>query len=317
MDQTPPPIVEARACSDSEIAALTSDAPSPIFLTCRASLTADQSVSRPIVFEGAEASGAGIVCNGARLGRPGVASTVSVPTIAIQSIRTQTGWSRPSDITIRGCLVHGNIRIRGMGAGGDLAALRTSSRTVDHTAAAQAAAPTRVWLTDLTLTATGSIPLYVGPGVTDLRFEDARVVGRSVSTAVYLDAESARAVIRRVTFAVRTGREQIAIDGSAANRIEDNTFALGGRGGVFLYRNCGEDGVIRHQTPSDNVITGNTFTGARRLRPNAVVVGSREGRRRYCGADAGWPFGSSIDDGDHAERNVVTGNRVSSGRRPV
>jgi hypothetical protein len=73
----------------------------------------------------------------------------------------------------------------------------------------------------------------------------------------------------------------------ARNRIEANRFALGGRGGVFLYRNCGEDGVIRHQTPSDNVITGNTFTGARWLWPNAVVVGSREGRRRYCAADTG------------------------------
>ena len=39
-----------------------------------------------------------------------------------------------------------------------------------------------------------------------------------------------------------------------------------------------------------------------------VVVGAREGRRRYCGDDAGWPFGSSADDGDHATGNVVSGN---------
>ncbi len=44
--------------------------------------------------------------------------------------------------------------------------------------------------------------------------------GRSVSTAVYLDAESAGTVIRDVAFDIRTGREHIAIDGSARNRIE-------------------------------------------------------------------------------------------------
>ncbi|MGV3578830.1 MAG: right-handed parallel beta-helix repeat-containing protein, partial [Brevundimonas sp.] len=92
--------------------------------------------------------------------------------------------------------------------------------------------------------------------------------------------------------------------------IEANRFQLGGRGGVFLYRNCGEDGVIRHQTPSNNTITGNRFDGAALIAPRPVVVGSREGRRRYCGDDAGYPYGSSVDDGDHATGNVVTGNTI-------
>jgi len=311
-----PPTVVARVCSSEDIAALTSDTPQPIRVTCRAILSAGDRVTRPIVFEGAEASGAGIACHGAHLGQADVASSVQVPTVLIQSREDADGWSRPSDVTISGCVVYGNIRVRGLGAGGDLEPLRASSRTPTHTATTQAAAPTRVRLTDLTLNATGSIPLYVGPGVTDLVFENSRVTGRSVSTAVYLDAESAGAVIRGVAFDIRTGREQIAVDGSARNRIEQNSFALGGRGGIFLYRNCGEDGVIRHQTPSANVITGNRFTGARWLWPNTVVVGSREGRRRYCGADAGWPFGSSRDNRDRAERNIVTDNRVRFGWRP-
>ena len=316
MEQAPPPAVEARPCSNQEIAALTSDDPAPFVMTCRAILESRQSVNRRIVFEGAASSGTGIECNGARLGRPGSVSSVQAPTVLIQSRQTPTGWNRPTDVTISGCVVHGNIRVRGMGAGGDLGPIRASSRTPAHTAAAQAAAPARVTLNGLTLIATGSIPLYVGPGVTDLVLEDARVTGRSVSTAVYLDAESAGALIRRVTFDIRTAREQIAIDGSARNRIEQNHFALGARGGVFLYRNCGEDAVIRHQTPSDNIIAGNTFTGARWLWPNTVVVGSREGRRRYCDADRGWPFGSSVDDGDRADGNVVSGNVVRYGWRP-
>jgi hypothetical protein len=311
-----PPVVEARACRGDEIAALTADAPVPIVLTCRATLAAGQSVTRRVVFEGAASSGAGIACNGAQIGRAGLASSVRAPTVLIQSVTTSSGWSRPTDVTLDGCVVHGNIRVRGMGAGAEVDRLRASSRTPGHTTAAQAAAPTRIRLTDLTLIATGSIPLYVGPGVTELTFEGSRVSGRSISTAVYLDAESAGNIIRHVSFRIRTGREQIAVDGSARNRIEANRFALGGRGGVFLYRNCGEDGVIRHQTPSDNVITGNTFTGARWLWPNAVVVGSREGRRRYCAADTGWPFGSSADDGDHADGNVVRDNLIRIGWRP-
>ena len=316
MEQPPPPVIEASACSGDQIAALTSDAPAPIVLTCRATLAAGQSVTRRVVFEGAASSGAGIACNGARIGRAGIPSSVRAPTVLIQSVPTPSGWSRPTDVTLSDCVIHGNIRVRGMGAGGDVDLLRASSRMPGHTTAAQKAAPTRIRLTDLTLIGTGSIPLYVGPGVTDMTFEDSRVSGRSVSTAVYLDAESAGNTIRNVSFQIRTGREQIAVDGSARNRIEDNTFALGGRGGVFLYRNCGEDGVIRHQTPSDNVITGNTFTGVRWLWPNAVVVGSREGRRRYCAADTGWSLGSSADDGDHADRNRVTDNVIRLGWRP-
>jgi len=316
MDQPPPAMIEARACSAAELASLTSDAPAPFVLTCRATLTGRQAVIRRVVFEGAASSGAGITCNGARIGRAGVASTVQAPTVLIQSVKTAQGWSRPTDIAITGCVIHGNIRIRGMGAGGDLEPLRASSRTSNHTSTTQAAAPTRIRLRHLSLISAGSIPLYAGPGVTDLTFEDSNISGQSVSTAVYLDAESAENVIRNVVFNIRTGREQIAIDGSAHNRVEGNTFALNGRGGVFLYRNCGEDAVIRHQTPSDNVITGNTFTGVRWLWPNAVVVGSRQGRRRYCAADVGWAFGSSMDDGDHADRNRVTGNVVRFGWRP-
>lgn len=316
MEQAVSPVVEARPCSAQEIAVLTADAPTPVVITCRAILTSEQSVTRAVVFQGAASSGAGITCNGARIGRTGMMSSVQAPTVLIQSLATPTGWSRPTDIALSGCVIYGNIRIRGMGAGGDLEPLRASSRTPTHTTTTQASAPSRVRLTDLTLTGTGSIPLYVGPGVTEVTFEGSRVMGQSVSTAVYLDAESAGAVIRRVAFRIRTGREQIAVDGSARNRIQQNSFALSGRGGIFLYRNCGEDGVIRHQSPSDNVISSNTFTGVRWLWPNAVVVGSREGRRRYCAADRGWAFGSSIDDGDHAERNVVTANVSRFGWRP-
>lgn len=196
-----------------------------------------------------------------------------------------------------------------------MGALRASSRRPDHTERLQAAAPTDVRLQNVTITGTGSIPLYIGPGVTGLRLTQSRLNGRSASTAIYLDAESGGNTLSDNTIAVRTGREVIAVDGSAGNlitgnRIDLNAGGLMNRGGVFLYRNCGEDGVIRHQTPSHNRITGNTFVASWLGPARTVVVGAREGNRRYCGDDAGYPFGSSADDGDNAADNIIRDNRV-------
>lgn len=306
----------ARACNSNEIHELTAApdaADTPFRLTCRAGLNG-RPVMRRVLIEGAEASGAGIDCGGGSVGRPGARTTTQTPTIAIWSRRIDgpsPAWSRPTDIAISHCTIHGAIRIWGMGVGGRIDNLRTSSRTAAHTAAAQAAGPSVVSLTDVTFAATGSIPLYVGPGVTRVTVDGARFIGRSDSTAIYLDAESAGNVIRNTNFAIATPREKIAVDGSARNTITGNRFALGSQGGVFLYRNCGEDGVIRHQTSSGNVITDNLFTGGSLLRSRTVVVGAREGGRRYCGDDRGWPFGSSLDDGDHATGNTVARNRTS------
>lgn len=299
----------ARPCTAAEVQALTAAETTPYRLTCRAELKGGRA-TRPILIQGAESSGAGIDCGGGSLGRAGFPVTTREPTVAIWSRAEGGGFSRPRDIYLRNCTLHGALRVWGMGAGGSMSDLLGSSRTPGHTAAAQGAAPTRIALDRISFMASGSIPLYVGPGVTALSLADSRFSGRSVSVAVYLDAESRENSLIRNVFDITTGREQVAVDGSASNRISGNRFNLRGRGGIFLYRNCGEDGVIRHQTPSDNVIVDNVFTGASWLRPQTVVVGAREGRRSYCAADRGYPFGSSADDGDRAERNLVERNRI-------
>lgn len=304
----------ARPCTPQEVRDLTTPSDRAYRLRCRADLSG-ATVARPILIEGGEASGAGIDCGGGVIRAPGEA-TSQTPTVAVWSRRDPDGWSRPVGAYVRNCTVFGNVRIWGMGAGGSMRDLAASSRTADHTAAAQGAAPAGTRLERVRFEATGTIPLYVGPGVTRTTVVRSRFSGRSVSTAVYLDAESAGAVIQDNDFSIRTGREQIAVDGSAANRIVGNRFALGGRGGIFLYRNCGEDGVIRHQTPSYNQITDNVFSGASWLRPRTVVIGAREGNRRYCDDDAGYPFGSSADDGDEATGNRVERNRTRPWARP-
>ncbi|GLK49166.1 hypothetical protein GCM10017620_21390 [Brevundimonas intermedia] len=298
----------ARSCTAAEIREMTTPSDQAYRLTCRAEL-GGVAVRRRVLIEGGEASGAGIDCGGGVI-RPAGEATTRAPTVAIWSRRDGEGWSPPAQVHLRNCTIVGNVRIWGMGAGGSMRDLLASSRSPGHTQAAQAAAPYGVVLERVRFEGVATIPLYVGPGVTRTTVVRSRFSGRSDSVAVYLDAESAGAVIQDNDFAIRTGREQIAVDGSGANRILGNRFALGGRGGVFLYRNCGEDGVIRHQTPSYNQITDNIFSGAGWLRPRTVVVGSREGNRSYCGDDAGYPFGSSADDGDGATGNRVERNRT-------
>lgn len=299
-----------RACSAQDLAELLQASSTPYRLACQARLERGQTIVRPLIIEGAEASGTSLDCQGGAVGRRGQSVTTRQPTIAIWSSRdSNTRWSRPSDITIKNCTIHGAIRIWGMGADGQYEDLRTSSRTAGHTQAAQAAAPSRITLEDLAFVAKGTIPLYVGPGVTNVEVTGSRFSGETVATAIYLDAESAGNRIENNRFAIRTGREIIAVDGSARNQISRNQIELYGKGGIFLYRNCGERGVIRHQTPSNNTITDNVFTGASWLRSRLIVLGSREGRRSYCGDDAGYPFGSSADDGDHAYNNHLARNR--------
>ncbi|MDA0744514.1 MAG: right-handed parallel beta-helix repeat-containing protein [Proteobacteria bacterium] len=296
----------AHPCTAQEIAALTTDTDEPYLLACRAALTPERTITRPVRIVGAEASGAGLDCSGGVVGRAGVAVVASAPTVAVWSRRIDAEtWSRPTDIRIRNCLIHGAVRVWGMGADGSYDDLRASSRTPDHTARLQAAAPSHVTLDRVTIRASGSIPLYVGPGVTHLTLTRSTLDGSSVSTAVYLDAESARNRIEDNLIRTATRREKIAIDGSAYNRITGNRLELDGRPGIFLYRNCGERGVIRHQTPSHNTITDNDFSGANRLRPRLTVENARQGRRAYCNDDRGYPWGSSVDDRDGASNNVV------------
>jgi hypothetical protein len=255
----------------------------------------------PFVLAGAAQAGRRIDCRGGWLlgGRP--------IEVRIQSLQRPDGsWERPDGLQISHCRLRGAIRLIGLGRNGEAEAVRLSSRDHDHSSRAQAAAPHGVVLEGLDLEAVGPIPIYAGPGTVGLQLKDSRLWGESRSVAVYLDAESRDNLIAGNRFELSTGREQIAIDGSAANRIRNNRFGDGGHGDIFLYRNCGEGGTVRHQAPVDNDISGNTFSAV--AGPPSIWLGSRQGRRPYCQQDAGLPFGSSRDDGDQANRNRVVGN---------
>lgn len=296
--------LSAPTCPAAIKDAATTPGSTPLELTCSLSLGPNDIVTRPLVISGAPARGVTLDCNGGRLGTPGQRVTAARPTVLIRSDTT----GRPADVTLRACRIFGAVRIWGLGAGGDYDSLRIASRQPDFTARARALAPTRIRLEGVTITAEGAIPLYVGPGVTGVELAGSTLDGRSDATAIYLDHESARNRIVNNTITTRTTRELVAIDGSAENHIENNRLELNGRPGVLLYRNCGERGVIRHQTPSRNRIIGNAFTRAHWLWPRVVVENAREGRRSYCGEDAGYPFGSSRDDRDGGHENIIRDN---------
>ena len=219
------------------------------------------------------------------------------------------------NVTIKNCRLKGSIRVLGLGMNGEDERVKESSHRLGHTERAQAAAPSNILLSDLEIEGVQRVPVYLAPGVTKVTIENSKFTGNTVSTVVYLDAESAHNTIRNNIFDVEGNsafrvREVIAVDGSAHNQITGNIFKRAVGGGIYLYRNCGEGGTVRHQSPQYNVIEDNTFdlTGLN-WGNYGIWLGSRNGNRNYCSADDGYKFGSSVDNGDFADFNMVRINR--------
>ncbi len=307
----------APECSDEVIEQILTPAsvnPAPVKLTCSATLPAEAAVvTRQILFEGQAASGGGIDCNGARL--EGTAPRGDREALVIRSRKSGDTWSRPTRIIVRGCRIANGLRIYGLGRNSEAEEVKRSSMNRDHTSFAQGAAPNGILLDNLRFTATGGIPLYVGPGVTNVTLTNSRFTGTSSSVAIYLDAESGGANISGNVFDLRTsGRELIAVDGSAHNAITGNRFNSISNGGIFVYRNCGEGGTIRHQAPRFNRIENNTFALDKGGQP-AVWLNSRGGNRSYCFTDPDHPYGSSLTSQDMAQDNIVANNLAIGGTR--
>lgn len=314
----------AKPCGPAKMREILDDAPAgraAVHVDCSITLERGQTVTKQLIFRGARASGARLVCRGGTVGsKEKPFRNRFAILIRSQGIRGAPNhalrWARPEGVSIEGCEIFGGIHIFGMSPNGEGAHVRDSSHTKGHTQRAQLAAPTDIRLRHVTVRTGGLIALYVGPGTTRLLLENSRLRGKSRSVGVYLDAESAHNTFRHNRIAVDAQREQIAVDGSADNLIVGNRFAELDRGGVYLYRNCGEGGTIRHQAPVRNKIADNTFYYRKYRGPNpAIWIASRNGRRNYCSKDAGYPFGSSVNDRDLARQNVVTGNRIVA-RRP-
>lgn len=304
--------IGTTACGAAKIAELlapaSSAAPS-VFLGCSVTLPSPPpTITKVVIFQGGGTSGATLDCAGGTLAASGNA-------LHIRSAKNGTTWSRPDGLTIRNCTIRGGVRVYGLGINGQGADVKASSLSLGHTERAQAAAPTNINFVNVTFDGTGPIPLYLGPGVTFTTVRNSRFQGTSNSVAIYMDAESAHNTIRDSHIATSTDRELIALDGSAYNQIFTNSFSNLSNGGIFLYRNCGEGGTIRHQSPVRNEIYGNTFFYRNYTGPNpSVFVGARNDLfnqlRPYCDDEDGFPFGSSADNHDFAKHNVIAENQI-------
>lgn len=245
-------------------------------------------------------------------GKGGLFNNGKVTYLYINSKNTQEGWVQTKNITIKNCTIRGGIRIMGLGKNGQAPGVKESSLSLGHTERAQSVAPSNIFLQNIVFEASeGLTPLYIAPGATYITVENSFFLGESTGSGpiVYLDAESGHNVFRNNQFSIKSNREVIACDGSAYNLFEGNLFNTITKGGIFLYRNCGEGGAIRHQTPIQNIIRNNTFNLSDLVLGNyGIWLGSRNGNRNYCDADIGYPFGSSIDNSDFADNNILYNN---------
>jgi parallel beta-helix repeat protein len=307
---------KAASCSPKIMEKLRAPASSglkPVEVSCDVSLAQSDNIVRPVIFSGSRASGVVFDCNGATID----GSAAKGRTVLIRSRKLPQGkWDAPTDITIRNCHIRGDLRIQGLGANGQAEQVKASSQHPGHTLRAQAAAPKRILLDNLTFSGSAGVPLYLAPGVADVTLQNSRFTGKAESTVVYLDAESARnTIVGNVFAASPKWREVLAVDGSANNRIENNRFVNPLTGGIFLYRNCGEGGTIRHQPPKGNVVRANTFEYKLPVSRPAVWIGSRQGVsvfNSYCLVQPKMLLGG-LDHKDGADDNTVVDNSLPGG----
>jgi parallel beta-helix repeat protein len=330
------------SCSMDKIKAMTepaTPAKPKIFLDCNLKLKPNDIVTKQIVISGSKNSGLTIDCDGATLKAnttlkknndfdPRIRLLVSSK--QIKNAQGEIKWDPIEHVVVKNCVIEGSIHIRGKGAIAGNEVYLDSSRKKDHTERVQKSSPRGIILKNNRIIGMGNlIPIYIGPGVTHSSILDSYIGGSADKSAIYLEAESAFNTIQGNTIETNSDgkmitkereegvetstkfREIIAVDGSAYNTIKNNKFNNLSHGGIFLYRNCGEDGVIRHQSPSNNIISNNTFKYKNDKDPLPTIwIASRNGGRDYCDIEKGYNVGSSKSNLDHAKHNVVKNNKI-------
>lgn len=122
-----------------------------------------------------------------------------------------------------------------------------------------------------------NVGIYLDDHTHDSIVKNNVVVGNA-GTGMYLEYHSYNNTIEKnkifkngflysaSTNTMTRSREGIAIDGSLKNKVIDNAFWDNGKGGVFLYKNCGESGAAnatgvaaRELGANENLISKNRF----------------------------------------------------------
>ncbi len=307
----PPPPGTCSAAKIAEILAPATATSTTVNVNCSVTLPANQTITKDVRLY-PEANGKTFDCNGSTLSNRwslSVRSRYDAATGAIQKAR---------DITVKNCRATGTVQVAA-GISGDVTL--QSSRTAGHTAFMRSVAPTNITLDNITIAPAPGVSngIYFQVGTTYVTLKNSTIGGNLTGVPLYLDAESGNHTIINNTFSAISPREQLSVDGSSDNIIRGNTFNFRGgalrNGGVMIYRNCGENSVIRHNEPRRNIIENNTlnYIGNKNTSDAyGVWIGQRNvNPPGYCGQDAGYPYGSSVDNHDFARDNIVRNNVFS------
>lgn len=314
--------IAQKICSKAKIAEITdasTQALSSVLIDCSCTITAGKTITKKLLFEGDASSNITIDGAGATISG-GSELILEIKSRKYHSTRLNKWlWERPENITIKNFTIIGSARIWGMSKNGEgeqsitngVNLMKESSQKSGHTVRVQDAAPTNIIFEKVSIIGTGRIPLYISPGVTRFQLLHSTISGISSSVAVYLDAESAYNTFRNNMIETKTSRELVAIDGSSHNVFMNNRFSSLNHGGIYLYRNCGEGGVTRHASPTDNWIVNNVFYYDKYsdYEP-AIFLGARSGSKNYCDEDKLSRYGSGISDLDYARFNIVMQNQI-------
>ena len=127
-------------------------------------------------------------------------------------------------------------------------------------------APSNITLENVEIRRSGRVGLYVDAYVRKVTLSNS-IVEESGGVGVYLEHSSQQTTLKNNRIARngngKTPREGVAIDSSAMNEIRNNVISNNSRGGIFLYKNCGEGRSKgtqnRWQHSNQNVIAQNKF----------------------------------------------------------
>jgi parallel beta-helix repeat protein len=230
-------------------------------------------------------SGAVLDCRGARIVR------TSADTERNGIDITTTTAVPLENVTVRNCVVEGwgnNLRIQREGykdlAAGEEYENGTSAILVENTHFYDSTASgvfvgayvTGTTLRNIEVSGSAAVGIYVEAGSKDNVIEDSRIHHNGFGDT---GPEGVPIVVGGVELRYEsTGREGIAIDGSRDNVVRGNWIAANSNGGIFLYKNCGEDFTtrpnahwVRRYGATGNLITGNLISAEK----NGVWVGAR------------------------------------------
>lgn len=196
------------------------------------------------------------------------------------------------------------------------------SRKGDDRDAIYAKTPRDISISNVTVEKSGRVGIYIDDYVQDLTVADS-VISDSGAVGIYLEHSTQRINIinNQIVnngYGGRVNREGLAIDSSAHNKVIGNVFKSNNAGGIFLYKNCGENidsgkQVVRWQHSDFNIIKNNYFENEK----IGVWLASRQ-ERDLRGMKCGDPVLNSRGwYADFADNNVLDDNQFCQTEKNV